>query len=187
MSLRYREGDTYTNMPPAMYVRVKRNKQTIFLHCEPSDTVHVVKEKVAAIVNTPSSDQRLLLGKQNLEDGSTLCDCGVTPADTGTGMRLLRQGFVFVTFSPPFPTELFLVLRVTCENGDEKWEEVNIPKTVCSIEERGGFFNSHSLLGIGKVDEGSSSFLLFYALIITKKKSTQQQSDVPVPQPVAVA
>jgi hypothetical protein len=37
-----------------MYVRLKRQKQTYFLHCEPSDTVKSLKEKVTAINNQPT-------------------------------------------------------------------------------------------------------------------------------------
>ena len=34
-----------------MYVRVKRKRQTIFLHCEPSDTILSLKKKIQAINN----------------------------------------------------------------------------------------------------------------------------------------
>ncbi|KAJ9472066.1 hypothetical protein DIPPA_10419 [Diplonema papillatum] len=91
------------NAAPSMYVRVKRKKQTIFLHCEPRQTVLQLKEKVAAITGTPASDQRLQLGKQNLEDQSSLADCGIYPVDTGT--------------------ELFLAYRIVSDSGD-RWEDV---------------------------------------------------------------
>eukprot|EP01059_Diplonema_ambulator_P014973 TRINITY_DN26014_c0_g1_i1.p1 TRINITY_DN26014_c0_g1~~TRINITY_DN26014_c0_g1_i1.p1 ORF type:complete len:127 (+),score=49.52 TRINITY_DN26014_c0_g1_i1:48-383(+) len=90
---------------PSMYVRIKRRKQTIFLHCEPSDTVLSLKEKVAAVTGKPVTDQRLLLGKQNLEDASTLSDSGLTAADTGT--------------------ELFIVYKIVTET-EERWEEVGM-------------------------------------------------------------
>ena len=70
----------------SMYVRVKRKKQTIFLHCDPGDTVLQVKEKIEVVTTIPPASQRLLLGKQSLEEASSLCDCGITPSDTGTGL-----------------------------------------------------------------------------------------------------
>eukprot|EP00755_Sulcionema_specki_P009902 Sspe_Gene.44973::Locus_22133_Transcript_2_3_Confidence_0.250_Length_556::g.44973::m.44973 len=91
---------------PSMYIRVKRKKQTIFLHCEPGDTVLSVKEKITLITNVPASDQRLLLQKQNLEDTSSLHDCGIGVSDTGT--------------------ELFLIYKITSETGEERWEEVEV-------------------------------------------------------------
>ncbi|KAL0487667.1 UBX domain-containing protein [Acrasis kona] len=36
-----------------MYVRIKRKKQTYFLHCENTDTIKSLKEKITAINNTP--------------------------------------------------------------------------------------------------------------------------------------
>eukprot|EP00992_Anisonema_acinus_P003947 TRINITY_DN1438_c0_g1_i1.p2 TRINITY_DN1438_c0_g1~~TRINITY_DN1438_c0_g1_i1.p2 ORF type:complete len:109 (-),score=35.91 TRINITY_DN1438_c0_g1_i1:73-399(-) len=83
------------------YVRVKRLKQTLFLHCEPSDHPVALKEKITQINNVPVENQRLLLGKQTLEDGLPLSEQSVEN-----------------------DTVIFLVYRLDGE--DDKWEEVNI-------------------------------------------------------------
>eukprot|EP01006_Ploeotia_vitrea_P000631 TRINITY_DN103379_c0_g1_i1.p1 TRINITY_DN103379_c0_g1~~TRINITY_DN103379_c0_g1_i1.p1 ORF type:complete len:130 (+),score=22.76 TRINITY_DN103379_c0_g1_i1:35-391(+) len=83
----------------SMYVRIKRKKQTIFLHCDTTDTPLSLKEKVAQINNMPVENQRLLLGKQLLEDTAQLQEQGVKN-----------------------DTVLFLVYK----EADDKWEEVDI-------------------------------------------------------------
>ncbi|KAI5059194.1 hypothetical protein GOP47_0025513 [Adiantum capillus-veneris] len=59
----------------AMYIRVKRKKITYFVHCEPSDTVLQVKNKLCSLTDTPTSNQRLILMDSHhvLDDGQTLC------------------------------------------------------------------------------------------------------------------
>jgi hypothetical protein len=47
--------------PFTMYVRVKRAKQTFFLHVEPTETVLEVKQKVQQLTEQPVEDQRLFL------------------------------------------------------------------------------------------------------------------------------
>lgn len=71
-----------SNQPAPHYVRIKRHKQTIFLHCDlKEDTVQLMKERVEKLTGKPAALQRLLLGKQNLENHSTLWDCGIEKED----------------------------------------------------------------------------------------------------------
>ncbi|KAI5080629.1 hypothetical protein GOP47_0003812 [Adiantum capillus-veneris] len=58
----------------AMHIRVKRKKTTYFVHCEPSDTVLQVKNKLEALTDSPASNQRLILMDSHhvLDDGQTL-------------------------------------------------------------------------------------------------------------------
>ncbi|KAI5080630.1 hypothetical protein GOP47_0003813 [Adiantum capillus-veneris] len=58
----------------AMYVRVKRQKTTYFVECEPSDTVLQVKSKIHALTDTPTRNQRLILMDSHhvLDDDRTL-------------------------------------------------------------------------------------------------------------------
>ncbi|KAI5080622.1 hypothetical protein GOP47_0003805 [Adiantum capillus-veneris] len=58
----------------AMYVRVKRKKTTYFVHCEPSDTTLQVKNKLQALTDSPTKNQRLILMDSHhvLDDGRTL-------------------------------------------------------------------------------------------------------------------
>eukprot|EP00670_Eutreptiella_braarudii_P026488 CAMPEP_0174375776 /NCGR_PEP_ID=MMETSP0811_2-20130205/115797_1 /TAXON_ID=73025 ORGANISM="Eutreptiella gymnastica-like, Strain CCMP1594" /NCGR_SAMPLE_ID=MMETSP0811_2 /ASSEMBLY_ACC=CAM_ASM_000667 /LENGTH=103 /DNA_ID=CAMNT_0015526341 /DNA_START=23 /DNA_END=330 /DNA_ORIENTATION=+ len=85
----------------ASYVRIKRHKQTIFLHCELTDHALTLKEKISLINNVPIENQRLLLDKQVLEDAASLQEQGIQN-----------------------DTVLFLVYRIDGE--EEKWEDVHI-------------------------------------------------------------
>ncbi len=52
----------------ASYIRVKRYKQTLFLHCDLHlDTVLALKERVESLAGVPVLQQKLLLGKQALD------------------------------------------------------------------------------------------------------------------------
>ena len=93
------------NHAPQSYVRIKRKKQTVFLHCDVNDTVASIKNRVHLILNVDVAKQRLLLGRQNLEDHSTLADNGVDKDSD---------------------TVLYLVQRLDDGSaGEEVWEEVD--------------------------------------------------------------
>lgn len=72
------------------YIRIKRFKQTIFLHCDVHhDTVQALKERVEKLTGRPWMQIRLLLGKQNLDNFSTLYDCGIEAEDGELNMTYL--------------------------------------------------------------------------------------------------
>jgi hypothetical protein len=80
------------------YIRIRRHKQTIFLHCDlHQDTVLVLKERIEKLTGTGVMQQRLLLGKQVLELNTSLWDCGIEKEDA----------------------ELLLVLST----GEDQWED----------------------------------------------------------------
>ncbi|BBN05638.1 elongin-B [Marchantia polymorpha subsp. ruderalis] len=60
----------------AMFIRVKRKKTTYFLHCDPSETVLEIKQKLQALSDNPVDCQRLILLSSQLvlEDSRTLAD-----------------------------------------------------------------------------------------------------------------
>ncbi|KAK4760675.1 hypothetical protein SAY87_005568 [Trapa incisa] len=60
----------------SMYIRVKRNKTTYFITCEPTETTLNIKEKLHNLIDQPVNDQRLiLLGTgEILEDMKSLAD-----------------------------------------------------------------------------------------------------------------
>ncbi|XP_002986416.2 ubiquitin [Selaginella moellendorffii] len=60
----------------SMFIRVKRKKTTYFLHCDPSETVLEIKQKLQALSENHVDDQRLILiaNKLVLEDHKTLAD-----------------------------------------------------------------------------------------------------------------
>ncbi|GAA0170800.1 hypothetical protein LIER_24984 [Lithospermum erythrorhizon] len=60
----------------AMYIRVKRNKTTYFLQCDPIDKVLQIKQKLHALIDQPLFDQRLFLMPSQLllDDTRTLAD-----------------------------------------------------------------------------------------------------------------
>lgn len=57
-----------------MYVRVKRQKQTIFLYTEPTESVADLKKKVAEINGVAAARIRLLYGDVVLDDSKTVGD-----------------------------------------------------------------------------------------------------------------
>ncbi|RLM85150.1 ubiquitin-like protein [Panicum miliaceum] len=62
-----------------MYIRVKRNKSTYFIQCEPTETTLSVKQKLHSLIDQPPSNQQLVLLGTNdvLEDSKTLADQNV--------------------------------------------------------------------------------------------------------------
>ncbi|PKI52369.1 hypothetical protein CRG98_027295 [Punica granatum] len=60
----------------SMYIRVKRNKTTYFVTCEPTETILNIKEKLHNLIDQPVNDQRLILVGTGdiLEDSKTLAD-----------------------------------------------------------------------------------------------------------------
>lgn len=59
-----------------MYIRVKRDKTTYFLQCDPTETILNIKQKLDALIDQPANDQRLILVSTNevLDDAKTLAD-----------------------------------------------------------------------------------------------------------------
>lgn len=60
----------------AMYIRVKRNKTTYFIQCDPTETILQIKEKLYNLIDQPANDQRLILmpAGDELEDSKSLAD-----------------------------------------------------------------------------------------------------------------
>lgn len=60
----------------AMYIRVKRNKTTYFIQCDPTETVLQMKEKLSNLIDQPANDQQLVLMPAGdvLEDSKSLAD-----------------------------------------------------------------------------------------------------------------
>ncbi|KAG1678871.1 hypothetical protein FOA52_003539 [Chlamydomonas sp. UWO 241] len=65
----------------SMYIRVKRLKQTFFLHVEATDTVLEVKSKLQDLVEQPPEKQQLLKGTTVLEDAKKLADLKIENDD----------------------------------------------------------------------------------------------------------
>ncbi|CAD5189933.1 uncharacterized protein LOC135679660 [Musa acuminata AAA Group] len=59
-----------------MYIRVKRNKTTYFVQCDPTDTTLDIKQKLQALIDLPSNNQRLTLVATDvvLVDSMTLAE-----------------------------------------------------------------------------------------------------------------
>lgn len=59
-----------------MYIRIKRNKTTYFIQCDPTETTLNIKEKLEAIIDKPANDQRLILleSREVLLDAKSLAD-----------------------------------------------------------------------------------------------------------------
>ncbi|KAG9445413.1 hypothetical protein H6P81_016753 [Aristolochia fimbriata] len=87
----------------AMYIRVKRNKTTYFLQCDPTETILDIKQKLHTLIDQPVSSQLLLLAEKNevLEDSKTLAEQKV---------------------------ENDAVVALTLRKDDNEFEEVNIAR-----------------------------------------------------------
>ncbi len=57
-----------------MYVRVKRQKQTVFLYTDPSENIADLKKKLAEILSVPANRLRLIYNDVVLDDGKTVGD-----------------------------------------------------------------------------------------------------------------
>jgi hypothetical protein len=59
-----------------MYIRVKRNKTTYFIQCDPTETILNIKQKLHSLIDRPPSDQQLILLATNdvLDDSKTLAN-----------------------------------------------------------------------------------------------------------------
>ncbi|XP_057546663.1 polyubiquitin 9-like [Amaranthus tricolor] len=86
-----------------MYIRVKRNKSTYFIHCDPTEKVLEIKQKLQGIIDQPVDDQRLIL----LETGEVLDDS-----------KTLAEEKV----------ENDAVVALTLKKDDDEFEDVNIEK-----------------------------------------------------------
>lgn len=80
--------------PGTMYVRVKRQKATYFIHVDPSDTIGNLKMELAKLTQQPADKQRVYLlgdGEKLLEDSAKLADAGVEN-DQELGLTFQRDG-----------------------------------------------------------------------------------------------
>mmetsp|Transcript_31209 Transcript_31209/g.83737 ORF Transcript_31209/g.83737 Transcript_31209/m.83737 type:complete len:107 (-) Transcript_31209:8-328(-) len=61
----------------SMYIKIKRQRQTIFLNCEPGDTIISLKQKIKAINSVPAEDQRLIVPEDKVvcDDNKTVREC----------------------------------------------------------------------------------------------------------------
>jgi elongin-B len=80
----------------SMYIRVKRNKSTYFIQCEPTETALSVKQKLHSLIDQPPSNQQLVLLGTNdvLEDSKTLADQKV-PKYLAVSVHILLKLFSF--------------------------------------------------------------------------------------------
>ncbi|XP_049403699.1 uncharacterized protein LOC125867301 [Solanum stenotomum] len=87
----------------AMYIRVKRNKTTYFIQCDPTETILQMKEKLSNLIDQPANDQQLVLlpAGDVLEDSKSLADQKV---------------------------ENDAVVALTLRKDDNEFEDVNIVK-----------------------------------------------------------
>ncbi|XP_077223138.1 ubiquitin-like superfamily protein [Tasmannia lanceolata] len=95
----------------AMYIRVKRDKTTYFLQCDPTETILDIKQKLHELIDQPVNDQRLILvaTSEVLDDLKTLADQKV---------------------------ENDAIVALTLRKDDNEFEDVNIVRPDDSIHSR---------------------------------------------------
>ncbi|XP_062093657.1 uncharacterized protein LOC133799675 [Humulus lupulus] len=91
-----------------MYIRVKRNKTTYFIQCEPTETVLDIKQKLHVLIDQPVNDQRLILfsSGQVLEDVKTLADQKVEN-DSVVALTLRKDDNEFEEVNIVRPTDFY--------------------------------------------------------------------------------
>lgn len=79
-----------------MYIRVKRNKTTYFIQCEPTETALSIKEKLHSLIDQPPINQQLILWPSSdvLEDSKTLADQKV-PIYLAASVHIFLKLFCF--------------------------------------------------------------------------------------------
>ncbi|KAL6779126.1 hypothetical protein ACKKBF_B18645 [Auxenochlorella protothecoides x Auxenochlorella symbiontica] len=73
-----------------MYVRVKRQKTTVFLQVNPTDTVATLKSAIGDLIQQEQSTQQLYRGSTALTDTQTLAELGVHDDDE-LGLALKKE------------------------------------------------------------------------------------------------
>ncbi|KAG2385622.1 hypothetical protein C9374_003437 [Naegleria lovaniensis] len=96
----------------SMYVRIKQFKTTIFLHCDPIDTVLQLKERINQLLNIPENHQRLYaaVGDDELPNEGTLED-----------LKIENDAVLYLT-------------RFNEES--QTWENINIPQPASEYEDQ---------------------------------------------------
>ncbi|PHT82592.1 hypothetical protein T459_15607 [Capsicum annuum] len=94
----------------AMYIRVKRNKTTYFIQCDPTETILQIKEKLYNLIDQPANDQRLILMPAGhvLEDSKSLADQNVEN-DAVLALTLRKGSLPFCICLFPVSMDISLV------------------------------------------------------------------------------
>ncbi|KAK9120592.1 hypothetical protein Syun_018209 [Stephania yunnanensis] len=92
----------------AMYIRVKRNKTTYFVQCDPTETILAIKQKLCSLIDQSVNDQRLILRATAdvLEDSKTLADQKVEN-DAVVALTLRKDGSEFEDVNIETPSDSF--------------------------------------------------------------------------------
>ena len=64
-------------MSDVQHVRVKRDKLTVFLDCQSTDTIAELKERLAVLLKHSASDMNLLRRSTSLADSATVKSSGI--------------------------------------------------------------------------------------------------------------
>ncbi|KAJ8767988.1 hypothetical protein K2173_020928 [Erythroxylum novogranatense] len=80
----------------SMYIRVKRNKTTYFIQCDPTEKILGIKQKLNVLIDQPVNDQQLILFATGevLEDSKSLAEQKVEN-DTIVALTLRKDGNEF--------------------------------------------------------------------------------------------
>ncbi|KAL9649204.1 hypothetical protein ABK040_004225 [Willaertia magna] len=89
----------------SMYVRIKRQKTTIFLHCDPIDKISTLKERISQLTSISVDKQKLFRNEDSEED--------LTDNLTLEELAISNDSILYLVYY---------------DESNEQWESIDIPK-----------------------------------------------------------
>jgi transcription elongation factor B subunit 2 len=112
----HRKRNQSSSSTMSMYIKLKRQRTTFFIHCEKDDTIKSIKEKIQAINKVPVDRQAIYVTKEGdepLSDDTKLADA-----------KIYNDSIVYLVF----------------KDDDDNWEPISIANPSDTQEEEDDLF-----------------------------------------------
>jgi hypothetical protein len=84
-----------------MHLRAKRGKSTIFVRCTTSDSIALIKSKLASILSVNAVDIAILLENVESAVSATSIQPGVADTETVQGLGLVQDQMIYFILRNP--------------------------------------------------------------------------------------
>ncbi|KAI9146238.1 hypothetical protein BKA69DRAFT_1043684 [Paraphysoderma sedebokerense] len=119
-----------------IYLRVKRQKTTLFVECDPTDAVSSVKSRISSILSSQShtidvKDIKLLVPKELKDPNGGIPKTVLNPVKLKeTKMAELENNAILNQVGADDDCVVYMVFWVPGEgnSGEGKWEQIDIPE-----------------------------------------------------------